>query len=149
METKEHKHREASLRLSDAGIGTPADGEGILSLEGMSFHAFHGCYQQERREGNDYLVDVHLCCDVRAAAAGDRLEDTVDVQEVYRIVARQMELPRNLIETVASDILEEVCTLKGVRRAQVRLSKCRPPLEGPCRTSSVTLSATGKKTSEE
>ena len=33
--------------------------DGIIELEGMEFHAYHGCLEKERREGNTFLVDFH------------------------------------------------------------------------------------------
>ena len=28
-----------------------------IELTGMEFHAFHGCLEQERKEGNTFVVD--------------------------------------------------------------------------------------------
>lgn len=33
--------------------------DGIIELEGMEFHAYHGCLEKERREGNTFIVDFH------------------------------------------------------------------------------------------
>ena len=30
---------------------------GVMELNGMEFHAFHGCLESERREGNLFVVD--------------------------------------------------------------------------------------------
>lgn len=105
----------------------------------MRFHAFHGCFEKERKEGGEFFVDLHLRCAVAACIQSDALEDTLDLQEVYRAVAREMAVPSNLIEHAAARILDAVCALPGVLGAEVKLSKCNPPLDGPCHASSVTL----------
>lgn len=134
MEKRKTGRREAPLRLPDARIK-----EGILSLEGMRFNAFHGCFEKERKEGGEFLVDLHLRCGTAACIQSDALEDTVDLQEVYRAVRDEMSVPSRLIEHAAARILDAVCALPGVLGAEVKLSKCHPPLEGPCHASSVTL----------
>ena len=89
------------------------ESEGLISLEGMRFHAYHGCFEKEKTEGGEFIVDVTLLCDTGKAVKSDDLADTVDVQEVYRAVADQMAAPSNLIEHAAGRILEAVCTLPG------------------------------------
>ena len=68
--------------------------------------------------------------DMSRAIGSDALEDTVDVQRLYDIVAAQMAIPRNLIETVAGAILAEVRAVPGVREAEVTVREQRPPLQG-------------------
>jgi len=59
-------------------------------------------FEAERRDGQDFVVDVELDTDTRAAAASDDLADTVDygmlAQRLAEIVAGE---PVNLIETLA------------------------------------------------
>ena len=105
----------------------------------MRFHAFHGCFEKEQTEGGEFLVDLRLRCGTAACIQSDALEDTVDLQEVYRAVRDEMAVPSRLIEHAAARILDAVCALPGVLGAKVKLSKCNPPLEGPCQASSVTL----------
>lgn len=132
MEERKNQHRQAPLRVSAAGVAglSPSSREGILALEGMYFHAFHGCFERERREGTTFRVDLWVRTDMRKALESDALEDTVDVQALYRIVSEQMAIPRNLIETVAGKILAEVRAVPGVLEAEVCVRKCQPPLEG-------------------
>lgn len=103
---------------------------GELGLEGLVFHAFHGCFERERLEGGAYVVDLTVRFDMSRAIGSDALEDTVDVQRLYDIVAGQMAIPRNLIETVAGAILAEVRAVPGVREAEVTVRKLKPPLQG-------------------
>ena len=130
MEERKNNDRQTSLRVSAAGLTERDEQLGELGLEGMLFHAFHGCFEQERREGATYRVDLRVSVDMQKSIASDALEDTVDVQRLYDIVAAQMAVPRNLIETVAGAILAEVRSVPGVREAEVTVCKQRPPLQG-------------------
>lgn len=80
-----------------------------IELKGLKAHGFHGCLDFERRDGQDFICDVTLWLDFRAAAASDELEDTVSYADVaataHAILTGE---PRNLIETVATDIAEAV-----------------------------------------
>ena len=80
------------------------DSEGIIELLGMEFHAFHGCLEQERKEGNTFIVDFLGRRNVRKAARSDMLEDTADYGTIYRLVASEMEKPSNLLENLAGRI---------------------------------------------
>lgn len=132
MEERKNHHRQAPLRVSATGLeslSASAAREGVLALEGLYFHAFHGCFERERRKGATFRVDLWVCTDMRKAIESDALQDTVDVQALYRIVSEQMAIPRNLIETVAGKILDGVRTVPGVLEAEVCVRKCHPPLE--------------------
>ena len=141
MEKRKNNHRETPVRVSAAGLTesgqnaggqltSPATLPGELGLEGMRFHAYHGCFEQERKNGATYIVDLTVRFDMSRAAESDALEDTVDAQRLYDIVARQMAVPRNLLETVAAAILEEARAIPEVLEAEVTVRKCVPPLSG-------------------
>ena len=130
MEERKNNNWQTPLRVSSAGVTDDGHSLGELGLEGMLFHAYHGCFAQERKEGATYRVDLRIWVDMQKAIAGDALEDTVDVQRLYDIVAAQMAVPRNLIETVAGAILKEVRAVPGVCEAEVTVGKQRPPLQG-------------------
>ena len=114
--------------------------KGTIELNGIRFHAYHGCFERERSEGGSYTVDFSATLDIERAAQSDDLADTVDLQEVYRIIEREMMVPSNLIEHVAariaSSLKEEFPQLLSVT---VRLTKLTPPLPGQADSSSVTI----------
>ncbi|MDP9183585.1 MAG: dihydroneopterin aldolase [Actinomycetota bacterium] len=81
----------------------------LITLTGLRVFGRHGVLPEERRDGQDFVVDVQLTVDTRGAAASDELADTVD----YAALADRLALvvagePVNLIETLASR-LAEVC----------------------------------------
>lgn len=116
------------------------DYDGIIELEGMEFHAFHGCLEKERREGNTFLVDFHAETELKKAVKTDDLRETADYGRIYDIVAEQMAVPSNLLENVAGRILDAVQKeFKDFLFIKIRVSKMNPPVNGPCAWSRVTV----------
>ena len=113
----------------------------IIELDGMKFRACHGCLEHERRDGNDFEVDLRMEVPGAARAAmSDSLEDTLDYGVVYRTVAAAMETPSNLLEHVAGRIglaLHE--GFPQITDFSVRVSKANPPVDGPVQWSRVTV----------
>ena len=82
-----------------------------LSLRGLRARGHHGVLDSERRDGQEFVVDVDLGLDTRLAAAQDELSATVD----YGTLAEQLHAavvtdPVDLIETVAQR-LADLCLL--------------------------------------
>ena len=113
---------------------------GIIELDGMEFHAFHGCLERERQEGNTFMVDFRGELDLRKSSESDNLEDTVNYGEIYDIVKAEMETASNLLEHVAGRILRSVSSkFPEFISFTVRVSKKNPPVDGPVQWSRVTL----------
>lgn len=113
---------------------------GLVSLEGMEFYARHGYYEEERKIGNKYSVDVHLEVDFTNAAEHDQLGGTVNYEKVYELVAEVMNVDAMLLEHLAGKMVH---SLRGnfpqVQKVTVEISKYNPPIKGLCRRARVTL----------
>ena len=113
---------------------------GIIALEGMKFHGYHGLYENERKNGNSFLIDVELEVDYLSAAKSDDIDQTVDYEDVYLIVKDQLKGSSYLLEHLAHKIMEAILKKYGnVDRVKVRLSKLNPPVGGPCDKATVVL----------
>ena len=111
---------------------------GLLNLDGMAFYAHHGYYTEERKRGNNYLIDVQISCDLDAAADSDDLSDAVNYETIYQICQQQMDNPRHLIEAVAKSIAEEIrTTFTEIEYVRIELKKLKPELGGPVHHASV------------
>jgi dihydroneopterin aldolase len=96
-----------------------------IALTGLRVWGRHGVLPQERRDGQDFVVDAVLTVDTRAAAASDDLADTVDYAGIAdRLAAVVAGEPVDLIETLASR-LAQVC-LADERVIAVRLTVHKP-----------------------
>lgn len=56
-----------------------------IELRGLAVRGNHGVFEHERRDGQDFLIDITLWIDLAAAAASDRLADTYD----YGVLAQR------------------------------------------------------------
>lgn len=111
---------------------------GQLSLVGMAFYAHHGYYTEERKRGNNYLVDVQISYSMDKAGGSDDLNDALNYETVYQICQRQMDNPRHLIEAVAKSIAEEIKdAFPEAEYVRVDLKKLKPELGGPVHHASV------------
>jgi dihydroneopterin aldolase len=103
-----------------------------IELVGLRAKGRHGVFEHERVHGQDFVVDVVLQVDTRAAAASDDLADTVDygavAQRVHEIVAGE---PVDLIETLADRIAAACLADDRVAAAEVAVHKPQAPVPVP------------------
>ena len=100
-----------------------------IRLAGLSAVGHHGVFDHERVDGQDFVVDLTVWVDLAAAAASDDLADTLDygalAQRAADIVGGP---PRNLIETVAAEIVEDVMGDERVHAVEVVVHKPSAPI---------------------
>jgi len=114
--------------------------EGVVALEGMEFYAYHGFYEEERKVGNKYTVDVSLKTNFSKAATSDDLKGTVNYETVYEIVKSQMTVPNKLLESVCNKIVDSLfISLPEVLELTVSVSKHNPSIGGVCKKSKITI----------
>jgi 7,8-dihydroneopterin aldolase/epimerase/oxygenase len=102
-----------------------------ITLENMEFHAYHGCFQEERAVGTKYIVSVSVEVNIDNAILSDMLSDTVNYQAIYDIVKAEMAIPSNLIEHVCGRIKHAIkIQIPLIEKVEINLSKYNPPLGG-------------------
>lgn len=113
---------------------------GLIAIEGMDFHAFIGCFAEEKIIGTRFLVDVFLKADTTQAEVSDSLNDTVNYQAVYQVVKIVMQQKNNLLEHTARQIVDTLLKkFPTVEEIKCTIRKMNPPLGGHLRSVSVTL----------
>lgn len=113
---------------------------GQVALEGMEFYARHGYYEEERKIGNKYSVNVVLDLDFGDAALDDKLEGTVNYEKVYELVAEVMNIDAMLLEHLAGKMIKKLKeSFPQVTKVQVSVSKYNPPIKGLCHRARITL----------
>ena len=131
MEKGTTDNRQKTMCISDTGI---------IELDGMEFHAYHGCLESERINGNLFIVDFRGETNLCRAAESDRLDDTVNYGAIYDIVKKEMAVPSDLLEHVAGRIVHAIAVdFPQFCRFSIRVSKKNPPVSGPVQWSRVTL----------
>jgi dihydroneopterin aldolase len=106
--------------------------DGQIELVGLRAKGFHGVFAAERRNGQEFVVDLVLHVDTRPAAASDDLADTVDygavAQRVHDLVTGE---PVDLIETLANRIAAACLAQQRVQAVEVAVHKPQAPLGVP------------------
>jgi dihydroneopterin aldolase len=100
-----------------------------IELTGLRVRGRHGVFDFERADGQDFVVDVALETDTRAAATSDRLTDTID----YGALAQQLAAviggePVNLLETLAARLADSCLADARVHAATVTVHKPQAPI---------------------
>ena len=103
--------------------------EAYIEINNLRLHAYHGVLNLERSVGNEYRVDCTLAVNVKRAAESDLVTDTVNYAEVVNVIQREMEQPSDLLEHVASRIMEHLHDRwPTVAHRDLRIEKKRPPI---------------------
>jgi 7,8-dihydroneopterin aldolase/epimerase/oxygenase len=101
-----------------------------ITLTGLRVFGHHGVFEHEKRDGQEFVVDVTVWLELAQAAASDDLAKTLHYGELAEQVAKIVAgPPRDLIETVATDVAETV--LRGDERlhaVEVTLHKPNAPI---------------------
>src|SRR3546814_14068303 len=73
----------------------------FIRLEGIEVSAPIGYYPEERQLGVDFIISLEVVTDFSEAASHDRLEDTINYEELVEAVKTGMAGPAKLIEHAA------------------------------------------------
>lgn len=101
-----------------------------LTIKGMKFRAFHGVHEHEKKEGNDFEVDVIIHSDLSKAGRTDQLSDAIDYTAVHKIIS-------DIMHGESVDLIEHLCFKIGVEidgfspdqtKFEVAVRKLNPPL---------------------
>ena len=96
----------------------------IIKLEGLKLLCTLGMHEWERHVNREVCLDLALHTDISAAAASDRIEDTVDYSGVLRQISAYVTGSEfKLIESLADGIATECLSLPGVTRVDLKIEK--------------------------
>jgi 7,8-dihydroneopterin aldolase/epimerase/oxygenase len=114
-----------------------------ISLRGLRVRGNHGVFDFERRDGQDFVVDVDLELDLAKAAATDHVDDTVHYGELAGRLAEVIAgEPVNLIETLADRLVAVCLDDDRVAAATVTVHKPQAPIPHEFADVAVTLRRT-------
>ena len=111
-----------------------------ISLRGAEFFAHHGFYPEEQKLGSKFIADIEVVFMPLDSLNGDKIGNTVDYEQLHKIVDEQMKQTRKLIETVAQAIADQIKDqFPFVEKIQVSIKKLNPPLSGKVEYSSIVI----------
>jgi len=111
-----------------------------VKVENLKIYAFHGCMEEEKIIGGDYVVNVCAVCSVGKKAFDDEIGGTVDYVDLARIAKREMSVRSRLLEAVVKRIIDccfnEISVLDQI---SVTVSKLSPPIDADVESVSVSM----------
>ncbi|HEY4267867.1 MAG TPA: dihydroneopterin aldolase [Galbitalea sp.] len=111
-----------------------------ITITGLRATGFHGVFDDERRDGQEFVVDIIVWLDTRTASSSDDLEATVHygvlAEEVVAAIERD---PVDLIETVAERIAQVALAHPAAESVRVTLHKPSAPITVPFDDVSITI----------
>ena len=111
-----------------------------ITLTGLRVRGWHGVLPEERRDGQDFVVDAVLHLDLRPAGASDDLALTVHYGELAEALAAVVAGdPVDLLETLAERLADVCLTAGPVERVEVTVHKPDAPIPVPFTDVSVTV----------
>ena len=101
-----------------------------LEIKGLFGFGYHGLFDDDRENGQGFLVDALLELDLTAVSRNDLLEDTIDYGAVCDLILAQLVGPPvSLIEKLAGQIADLILeTFPKVNSVKITLHKPDAPI---------------------
>jgi 7,8-dihydroneopterin aldolase/epimerase/oxygenase len=111
-----------------------------IAVRGLRVFGYHGVRDEERRDGQEFIIDAVVSLDTAAAAAGDELARTVDYAALAdRLAAVAGGPPARLIETLAGRLAAVCLSEPAVAEVEITVHKPQAPLGHPFDDVAVTI----------
>lgn len=121
------------MRTMDGGLDR-------ITITGVRGKGYHGVFDFEREQGQEFVVDLVLGLKTARAAVTDELDNTVDygtmAEMVHGLIVGE---PVSLIETLAERIASECLLVRAVQVVQVTVHKPQAPITVPFADVSLTI----------
>jgi 7,8-dihydroneopterin aldolase/epimerase/oxygenase len=100
-----------------------------IHLTGLRSYGYTGALPEEQVLGQWFGVDLVLWVELSKSGQTDQLTDTLDYRQVIqRVEARIASSKYQLIERLATAIIEDLFQLDLLERVKIRLTKLAPPI---------------------
>ena len=103
-------------------------GHFTIELNSIRFFAEHGMYEEEKRVGNEFEVDVSIECKSPKRIITS-IEQTINYAEVYRILQEEFAQRKFLLETVAMQVADKLQhQFPEIETVKISIRKLNPPI---------------------
>jgi dihydroneopterin aldolase len=111
-----------------------------IELSGILLHGYHGVLEEERRDGQRFLVDVELDLEGEPGAASDLIADAVDYRQVVAVVREVSDgTAFHLLEAFAAALADALLAGLPVTAVRVRVRKPDVVLDPPVEHAAVSV----------
>ena len=114
----------------------------VVTLKSLKIHGFHGYYEHERKNGNQFEVDLIASGMFSGSIEENDLTQTFDYERAESIIRAIFDGPsEKLIETLCERMGHEVMSaFPLIQELTVALRKCNPPIERPADYAEIRMS---------
>jgi dihydroneopterin aldolase len=104
-----------------------------IIMSGMSFFSHVGVLLQEKRVGQNFILDVIIYCGHLTATETDNLAETIDYGQAYLLIRDIVgQAHYDLIERLAGAVADKLLqTYKLAEAVDVTVRKPEAPIDGP------------------
>lgn len=100
-----------------------------IEITGLRLYGYHGVLPQEKRIGNEYLIDITIFFPFENAFQSDSVNDTINYAEIVDIIKLINNQPSQLIENLAWRIKESLTKkFPQITSGEISVSKILPPI---------------------
>jgi dihydroneopterin aldolase len=112
-----------------------------ISIKGIKGYGYHGVFDFEKRDGQDFFVDLEIDIDLQGASKSDVLTDSVDYSLLTVIAKEAIEkLQFDLIERLAGFIADTIKeNFSRVEKIAVTVHKPSAPVQESVTDIAVTI----------
>ena len=98
-----------------------------IHLHNCQFFSHHGLYEEEEIVGT--VFEVNLSADFNGEEPISSLKQTINYVAMYEIVKKHFDRPRQLLETLAQEIAEEIHQSDSrIKNINIKIQKLNPPI---------------------
>ena len=99
-----------------------------ISLKGLRFFADHGIYEEEKKAGNAFGVDIQMeCAAVDAPRIG--IQQTINYAEAFEVVERAFMEREDILENCALKIATRLKErFPMLQQVEISIQKLQPPI---------------------
>lgn len=114
----------------------------LISIKGIQGFGYHGVFEHEAKNGQEFFVDVEIQVDLSKASHSDDLNDTIDYGAIATLVVDEITGERvQLIEKLAGRIADRIkVASQKIERVSVTVHKPKAPVSAEVSDISVTIS---------
>jgi dihydroneopterin aldolase len=112
-----------------------------ISIKGIKGYGYHGVFDFEKRDGQDFFVDLEIDINLQGASKSDLLTDSVDYSLLTAIAKEAIEkLQFDLIERLAGFIADTIKeNFPRVEKIEVTVHKPSAPVQESVTDIAVTI----------
>lgn len=120
---------------------TTIEDKACILLTGIEIFGFHGHAAQERKDGNNFRVDLKIEGRFWSALKSDLLRDSIDYRQVVETIRKVNKAQQyKLIETFADAIVNELLErFPKITKLSLHLAKLSPPGMGAVSSAAIEL----------